>query len=62
MQMVLYHLYTVNVEIFAHYIFLRILPRAVDARKFDVMKIIITIEQIELTGACIKIKIHEYAP
>ena len=55
------YLITVNVEMFAQYIFWRISRRAVDARKFDVSGNIIIIEQLELNGMCAKIKPRKYA-
>ena len=49
------NLCTVNIEIFAQYIFLRISRRVIDARKHDVSEKMIIIVQIELSARCAKI-------
>ena len=57
-----YLVLTVNVEIFAQYIFLRISRRAVDARKFDVSEKYYYSRRDRINMMCTKIKIREYAP
>ena len=46
---------TVNVDIFAQYIFSRIWCRVLDARKYDVSEKINCYSLIELTGRCAEI-------
>ena len=54
-------MHTVNVEMFAQYIFSRISRRVLGAQKYDVSEKIIIIGQVEITAICAKICLREKA-